>query len=464
MGVIRFGVWGWRARVGEGFDADNVVRVARALGETWSWRFPGATILVGFDTRRDSERMAVLCGEVLAACGLVAVVAERPCPLPALGWSAAHDASCMGAVMLTASSASCRYGGIIARGADGGPVSGGFAEAVERQIAAKPSPERGPVVRMDFVGAYRDAVVARAETLFPALNTPRIVVDSLYGATYTCASDVFSALGCEVIGLHDEPISDFRGLHPKASEPWADECERMVRETHAQLGIVFDGDGDRMGIIDERGKLVSAHDLAPLALEHLVRTDEANRRVVATFATSLRLERQALWLDCPYTRVPGGFENVYHEFGEGDVLMGADEKGGLSHPAHLAERDGIYAACLAAASVLRDGDNPASTMIKEMEAGLGHTDWGARTVPLDPASLQRLRNLLPGMNPFEVAGRQPLQLSHAGGLRLTFEDDSWLMLRTATTRNAVRVTAEALDPKTLEELLQAGVAMANQEV
>ena len=464
MGIIRFGVWGWRARVGEGFDVEHVVRIARALGETWSWRFPGATILVGFDTRRDSERMALLCGEVLSACGLVAVVAERPCTLPALGWHAAHDASCKGAVMLTASSASCGHNGIIARGADGGPVSEAFAEAVERQIAGRPHPDRGSVTRADLVGAYCDAVVRRVEGLFPSLQTPRIVVDPLYGATVSCASEIFTALGCEVIGLHNEAVSDFRGLHPKACEPWVDECERTVRDTHAQLGIVFDGDGDRMGIIDERGRLVSSHDLAPLVLEHLIRSDETNRRVVATFATSLRLERQALWLDCSYTRVPGGFENVYREFGEDDVLMGADEKGGVADPAHLAERDGVYAACLALSAVLRNEQVPASSMIKEMEEGLGHTDWGTRTVPLDPASLQRLRNILPGMNPFEVAGRQPLQLSHAGGLRLTFDDDSWLMLRTATTRNAVHVTAEALDKKTLTELLQAGVAMVKQDI
>lgn len=464
MGIIRFGVEGWRARLDEGFDKDSVARIARALGETWSWRHPGATIVVGFDTRRDSARLALLCGQVLSSCGLVALVSDRPCPLAALEWAAAHDNACVGAVMLTAGGSSCKHGGIVARGADGGPVSEPFAEAVERAIAGNARGERGAVERVDVVSAYRDAVVARVRERFSALTPARVVVDPLYGASVTCACDIFAALGCDVVELHNQAVSDFRGLHPRAREPWVDECERTVRDTKASLGIVLDGDASHMGIIDHAGRLVSVHDLAPLALEYVVTQKQAADRVAATFATSLRLERQADYFDCPFTRVPGGFQSVYREFDEHDVILGADELGGIADPEHLVERDGLLSACYVASTLLYRDDVSSGAVVDELGARLGKTEWGTRRVPLDPASIQRLRNLLPGLNPGVVAEREPVSLSHAGGLRLSFADDSWLMINVAAECNAAQIYAEAPEAHGLSELLNAGVEMVKQGV
>ena len=456
MGVIRFGIEGCRARVDHGFDQANVARIAQALGETWASRFAGSTVLVGFDTRRDSERMAVLAGQVMAACGLNIVISDRPCPLPALAWSAGQDGSCVGPVMLTASGKSHKHGGIVARQYDGGPVNESFAEAVERRIAGRPTSARGPVERADVLTDYIHEVVAQVGPVYGALSGTRIVVDPMYGAAVSCARQVFEALGLDVVGIHEQTVRDFRGLHPTAREPWVDECERMVVASHASLGVVLDGDADRMGVIDETGRLISQHDLAPLALEQLVRGNSAQDRVVATFETSVRLERQAERLGLAYTRVPDGFSGVYREFAEGDVVMGADERGGFAKPSHLPERDGLLSACLVCATLLSNKGS-ASRTVERLAQNVGRTEWGYRNVPLDPASLQRLSNVLPGMNPHEVAGREPASLSHAGGLRMTFEDGSWVMIRTSSTLPSARVSAEAPTAQELSDLLSFGV-------
>ena len=74
---IRFGANGWRARIDDGFTEENVVRIADALGRTWAPRNEGYTVLVGYDTRRDSKRLAVVVGQVLAAFALMPEVAPR---------------------------------------------------------------------------------------------------------------------------------------------------------------------------------------------------------------------------------------------------------------------------------------------------------------------------------------------------------------------------------------------------
>ena len=89
MAVIRFEASGWTARVDDGYDKNSVVRIASAIGSLWASRYMGSTILVGYDSRRDSERLAVVAGQVLSAAGFEVIVSDRVCPTPALSWSPA---------------------------------------------------------------------------------------------------------------------------------------------------------------------------------------------------------------------------------------------------------------------------------------------------------------------------------------------------------------------------------------
>lgn len=157
MALIRFGQDGWRARVDGGFNEDNVARISSALGAVWAERHEGSSVLVGYDTRRDSKRLALSAGAVLAARGMRAIVSDRVCTTPALGWSIARDPSCVGGIMVTASEASCEFGGLLVRSADGGPITPHFAERVERRIPRRPFTERGDVERRDLVSDYADS-------------------------------------------------------------------------------------------------------------------------------------------------------------------------------------------------------------------------------------------------------------------------------------------------------------------
>ena len=102
-GLVHFGTDGWRERVDEGFDDENVVRVADAIGRVWSAVRGGSTVYVGYDTRAGAARFARLAGEVIASHGLTVAVSDAPCPTPALSWAVSHDDAACGGVMFTAS-------------------------------------------------------------------------------------------------------------------------------------------------------------------------------------------------------------------------------------------------------------------------------------------------------------------------------------------------------------------------
>ena len=96
--IIHFGTDGWRACVDEDFTADNVARIADAVGELWQKINPGKTVYIGFDTRPLAREFAEIAAGVLAAHGPDAVLASRPVPNPALKQAAAYDGEACGGV------------------------------------------------------------------------------------------------------------------------------------------------------------------------------------------------------------------------------------------------------------------------------------------------------------------------------------------------------------------------------
>ena len=457
MATIRFESHGWNARLGSGFDEASIVRIADALGRVWAERFEGSTVLVGYDTRRDSKRFAEVVGQVLSARGLEPVVSDRVCSTPALGWSVAHDAMCVGGVMLTASRRPYTYGGIRVRQSDGGPISSLFAETVEQRIEANPTYDRGPVRYADLVTPYIEHMEGETDTGLISQAGLHVVLDSLHGTGCGVAARLLERIGCRVTALHDKPVSDFRGLHPHAAEPWVDECERVVVSEGADFGIVLNGDCSRGAIIDGTGRLVSPHDIAPLVLEHLVRQRGAYGRVVATAASSVRIERQAERLDCDFTRVPVGFESVYREFADGDVILGTEALGGICSPRHLPERDALMSSVMLIEYVAGAGES-VKELVRRCESEIGAMEYLARDIRLDFGQTQRLRNLLPGFNPPEVLGEVPYSVTHPSGLRVELEDGSWLLVRAATSGAGARVVAEASDVAKASDLIAVGMS------
>ncbi len=453
MRIIRFDNKGWRARFDQGFNAKNVARAADAFAYIWADANPGSTVLVGYDTRYQGAEFAKVVGGVLASYGLRAVVSDAPCPTPALGWAVARDDQALGAVMLTASSASCEYGGISVRGADGGPVSDEFYAAATQIVPSVEVGGAGSFELADFVTPYLEHLASLANASVLADAAPKIVVDPMFGSARGHLARLLGDLGCDVTQIHGGDAPDFEGLHPLPGEPWVDRCERAVAQSGGGFGIVLDGDADRLGLVDEDGTFVSPHRMVPLVLDHLVSDLGRQGRVVATYSSSAYLRRQAARLGCRFTAVPMGFSRIYREFVEGDVVLGAEERGGVSIPSHLAERDGLYAALLVAELVATRGV-PLRELVAELEDDLGAMHYISRDIRLDAASIQTFRNILPGLNLPEVCGRRPVYVSHSDGLVLRFEDDSWVQLRPSRTEPLVRARAEAPNVHDAEQLAQ----------
>ncbi len=180
--IIHFGTDGWRARVDEDFTADNVARIADAVGELWQKTNPGKTVYIGFDTRPLAREFAELAAGVLAAHELDAVLASRPVPTPALTWAAAYDGEACGALMVTGSHHPQGYLCLKIRMGDGSTANQDVIEELEETMAPEPMGIEGQYRTADIIPDYMQAVASFVDAEAIRAAHLRVVVDPMGGA------------------------------------------------------------------------------------------------------------------------------------------------------------------------------------------------------------------------------------------------------------------------------------------
>lgn len=456
--MIHFGTDGWRARLDGDFTEESVARIADAAARYWR-DAPCGTVYVGYDTRSESEHFARLAAEVLAGRGLDAVLGGGPVPTPALSWSVANDPDACGALMITGSHHPQDYLGVKLRVADGGGGTSDFYDELEELIDPDAPRERGPVRTADLMTAYRQRLIQTVDAKAISAAGLKVVVDPMYGAARGQLARVLTALGVETVEIHDAEEPEWDELRPEPVEPWVDDCECAVVKQGACMGLVTDGDADRVGAIDERGRFINPHTIIALLLKHLVQNRGLTGRVVLSLSASVLPRRVAKSLGCRVTMRPIGFKHIYEEMARGDVLMGGEEAGGIGMPFHLHERDGLLC-CLMLCELVAMTGKSLGSLVDELQAEYGSLSYGRRDLRLEPEVIESLRTMLPGVNPQKIAGRKPCSVSRLDGLRFEFEDESWLLLRPSGTEPLVRVYAEAESVETRDALLDAGCDIA----
>ncbi|MDE2092969.1 MAG: phosphomannomutase/phosphoglucomutase [Burkholderiales bacterium] len=242
-----------RGVVGKGLDAAFAEHLGRAFG-TEAVQAGERAVAVGRDGRLSGPGLAAALIKGLASTGLD-VVDLGAVTTPMLYYVAATRArhGCRSGVMVTGSHNPKDYNGfkmVLA----GKAIYGDEIQALRRRIEAEDYVHgAGRSAAMDIGAEYLARIVGDCHLARPM----KIVVDSGNGIPGASAPGILRALGCEVVELYSEVDGDFPNHHPDPSQPanLAD-LIRTVRETGAELGLAFDGDGDRLGVVTRDGQII----------------------------------------------------------------------------------------------------------------------------------------------------------------------------------------------------------------
>lgn len=346
--------------------AELALQVGRAAGRLY---LDGSTrphtILIGKDTRRSCYMIENALTAGFCSVG-INVLLTGPLPTPGVSYIM-RSLRCDGAVMISASHNAFEDNGIKLFGPDGYKVADGFEDAVEALIKGDELDQVRPQGRHIGTARRIDDAVGRyiefAKASFPKgmrLDGLRIVVDCSNGATYKAGPYALSELGAEVIAMGNTPnglnINDKCGsVHPEEMRA------RVIRE-RADLGIAFDGDGDRVVMADGNGRYLDGNALlAVLAMDALDRGALPGGTVVTTIMANGGLERAIAPLGGRVIRTKVGDRHVAHAMREHGATIGGESSGHILLFDHNTTGDALIAALQVLAIIVRR-DQPLSTL------------------------------------------------------------------------------------------------------
>ena len=339
-----FGTDGIRGKVGSPqMSADFVLRLGWAAGRVLA-PHGGGTVLIGKDTRISGYMFESALEAGLSAAG-VNVQLLGPMPTPAIAYLT-RETHAQAGVVISASHNPFEDNGIKFFSADGRKLADEvelrIEAELERPFATVDSALLGGVRRMqDAAARYIEFCKSSVERKL-TLDGLRLVLDCANGATYRVAPAVFAALGAQVTSMGTQPDGlninkDCGSMHPEA-------LRAKVLETGAHLGIAFDGDGDRVLMMDHRGTLVDGDEL--LFIIALARKQGKALRgpVVGTQMSNLGLEQALQHEGIAFHRAQVGDRYVLALLEEQGGILGGENSGHIICLDRTTTGDGIIAA------------------------------------------------------------------------------------------------------------------------
>lgn len=461
MRYLRFTNDGWYARYDDGLNKHNVRRIADAAAAYWADLHGAGTVYIGYDTRRRAAEFADEAASVVGSWGLDVVVSDGPCPMPALNHAVRVDPGSVGALMLTADHRSSDYLGVRVRNRDSSAIGEEEADAIEALVSQDETPATGVATYSDYVSPFLESVSAAVDGERIRAAGLSCVIDPMYGTARGVAAGLLRSMGVSALEIHGDLVDDFGGMHPEVVEPWLDDCEYVTGKMPVDLGIAIDGPSNRAAAIDENGRFITAPKLHALLIAHLVKNRGLTGRIVVPRFCSTVVRRLARQLGLDVMSVAQGPIWPFEEIKQGGVVTASDGLGGICIPSIDRERN-AFATTLLLVEMLAMEGRPLSSLVNDLDRVVGSMEYGQRELRIDPGRYAVLRNLLPGINPGRICHKEPMDVRHADGLYVQFEDETWLYIRPSASEPLVRIHGEGVDRADRDELLDAACSLLQE--
>ncbi len=473
LAPIRFGTDGWRAVIAHEFTFANLERVAQAYADylkqqaqaAETIQAKGQLVIVGYDRRFLSEKFAARAAEVLTGNDFQIALFEEAVPTPLVSW-AVREQEALGGVVITASHNPPEFNGFKIKAPWGGSAAPETTSQVEA-LVDKSAPQRAVLDTIEAeaerlshsIASYRRQVASYVDVERLCHEHQRVVVDSMHGSGGRWVESFLDGCALEVETIRAGRDTLFGGVNPEPIDRHLGALKNRVNELGAILGLATDGDADRVGAVNELGETMTMHEVVPLLLLHLARTRGMTGGVVRTFSQSVLTKRIAAAHNLKLYETPIGFKYIADLMLREDILIGAEESGGIGVKGHIPERDGILNSLLLLEAVIVSGRTP-SELVKEMHREFGEFYFGRRDRHMQVARGQELVQTLADAPPAAFAGHAVTSVETLDGTKLLFEDESWLLFRQSGTEPVLRIYSEATSIEKMNTLLDEGERLA----
>ena len=478
MARVRFGTDGWRGLIAGDFTFEAVALCAQGVANYLRQEdVAGKGLVVGYDTRFASEEFAHRVAEVMAGNGIVTFLCTRAAPTPAVS-SNILEREAAGAAIITASHNPALWNGFKYKPGYAGSASPEITDRLEREIekaetegvASLPLPrarDQGLVRDIDPMPPYLERLARLVDLDAISSAGLKVAVDAMYGAGAGYLPMLLSpslppegaqatsevAGGTSVVEINAQVNPAFPGI--ERPEPIAvnlSGLSQLVVETKADVGIAFDGDADRVGIIDEKGTFLTPLEVFALLTLYLLEVKGERGALVKSLTTTSMVYRLGELYGVPVFETPVGFKHICPIMLREDALIGGEESGGYGFRGHIPERDGILSGLILLEYMVRTGKRP-SELMEDLFSRVGPHYYQRRDTSFPSEAREGLQDRLDSGALDQVAGMPVVATDAIDGRRFIFASNAWLLARFSGTEPLLRTYAEAESPQIVEELL-----------
>ncbi len=468
MTQIKFGTDGWRAVIAEEFTFENVARVSQATADYWSANPVKDTekkVIIGYDRRFFSDRFARCAAEIFAANDFKVILTSEPTPTPSVSFAVVKERA-IGGVMITASHNPPIFNGFKLKSHYGGSSDSETCKAIESFVDRNPvrSAEAGQLSKIsvqDIRPAHYAALKKLVDFKLIAKSKLKFAHDALFGVGAGCFEQLLKGTTCKVTTLNGARDVLFGGINPEPIEKNYAASQAFLKKHPHDICLVTDGDADRVGGMDGRGKYLSTHQVICLLLNHFIVNRKGRGRVVKALTTTSMVDKICTAHGLQMTETGVGFKYICAEMLKGDVMLGGEESGGIGFEGHIPERDGI-AAGLMLLEMLAMENVSVNKLLANLEKEFGPHRYGRIDAhfPLEKRAV--LMDFCKNNPPAKLLRSPIAEVKSYDGVKFVAQDSSWLMLRGSGTEPILRIYAEAKSDADLRKLLKLGVELTKK--
>ena len=454
---IKFGTSGWRAVMAEEFTFANVRLAVSGIARYVTTQKPrGARVIVGRDPRFLGETFCSMAADILTAHGITPLMVSEPAPTPAFSY-AVIQTKADGVINFTASHNPPEYNGIKFSTPDGCPALPEVTRKIEAEIKVVESTHSGLNGHSGIKSESLDPKPMYLKRLGEIIDLQvihkaglRVAFDPMWGAARGYSDALLRGAGVQVATVHDYRDVLFGGHAPEPDDHLLEELRKKMKETGAQIGIATDGDADRFGIVDADGTFLQPNYVIALLFDYLVESRGWKNGVAKSVATTNLINALAKARGVQLHETPVGFKYIGELIMQDKIAIGGEESAGLSIRYHVPEKDGLLAGLLCCEMVARRGKS-LGEQLKALCNQVGSYYPRRENFRLTEEVKQKFTEKLRS-NPREFSGRKVSEVVRTDGLKLVFDDGSWVCYRLSGTEPVVRVYSEARDEAGLERL------------
>ena len=454
--MVKFGTGGWRAIIGDGFTKENVQLVGKSIVLQIKEEKSEKPVVIGYDRRFLSKEGMFWLAEVIASNDIKTYLIDSACPTPlVMYYIMSHELDY--GLMVTASHNPSLYNGIKVIVKEGRDASQEVTDALQEKMEQVEKNDTTAPIRniedllsenkVEFfnpINEYLDNILNKIDVDAIKKANLKIAIDPLYGVALKSLNTIFATCRCDISTLHTEHDTLFAGKNPAPDENTMRYLQNYVTDYGFDLGIATDGDGDRIGLIDDKGEYIDANEILCILYYYFLKYRGIRTPIVKNLCTTCVLDKIADSFGQKCIEVPVGFKHISSNMKKYNAYIGGESSGGLTVMGHINGKDAIYSAALLVETIAKTGKK-LSELIKEVRDIYGSYSLVEENIRFKAERKQELIEQIYNKHNLPNFGEEIEKESYIDGVKVFFKNSGWLTIRFSGTEPLIRIFCEMKD-------------------